>query len=308
VSGPPGGLRAPRTLAAFAVATLIWGSTWFVILGQFGPVPAVWSVTYRFAIAAAALFAWSAWRGASLRLGPRGQLWAAAFGIPQFCLNYNAVYAAEHFVTSGVVAVVFALLLVPNSAMARVFLGHRLTPRFLVGSGVAMAGVVLLFVQEVRASSAGPRDVLVGIGFTLLAILGASAANTMQAAEALRRHAIPAILAWGMVWGTTANALVALVLAGPPVLDTAPLYWAGLLYLALLASALAFVLYYQVIRAVGPARAAYSSLLVPVIAMSISTAFEGYRWSVWAIAGGVLALAGLFIALRSARPRPEPEA
>jgi drug/metabolite transporter (DMT)-like permease len=304
VSAHPGGFRQPRTLIAFALATLIWGSTWFVILGQFGPVPAVWSVTYRFAIAALALFAWAAWRGDALRLGRQGQLWAAAFGIPQFCLNYNAVYAAEHFVTSGLVAVVFALLLVPNSAMARLFLGHRLTPRFLVGSAVAMAGVVLLFVQEVRTSSAGPRDVLVGIGFTLLAILGASAANTMQAAQALRRHPIPSILAWGMVYGTVANALVAFVLAGPPVLDTAPRYWAGLLYLALMASALAFVLYYQVIRAVGSPRAAYSSLLVPIIAMGISTAFEGYRWSAAAAAGGALALAGLFIALRSARPRP----
>ncbi|MBV9931544.1 MAG: DMT family transporter [Alphaproteobacteria bacterium] len=305
MSPAEGGFSSPRILAAFAVATLIWGSTWFVILGQFGRVPAVWSVTYRFAIASAALFAWAVWRRAPLRLGGRGQLWAAAFGIPQFCLNYNAVYAAEHFVTSGLVAVVFALLVVPNSAMARLFLGHRLSGRFLLGSAVAMAGVVLLFVQEVRTSGAGPRGVLVGIGFTLLAILSASAANTMQAAEALRRHAIPSILAWGMVWGTATNALIAFALAGPPVIDTAPLYWAGLLYLALLASALAFVLYYQVIRAVGPARAAYSSLLVPIIAMAFSTAFEGYRWSIWAVAGGVLALSGLFIALRSARPRPE---
>ncbi|MEA3034055.1 MAG: hypothetical protein QOH86_2071, partial [Sphingomonadales bacterium] len=201
------GFRSPRVLAAFTIATLIWGSTWFVILGQFGPVPAVWSVAYRFAIASAALFAWAGWRGFPLRLGRRGQAWAVAFGIPQFCVNYNSVYAAEHFVTSGLVAVVFALLLVPNAAMARLFLGQRLSPRFLLGSAVAMAGIVLLFLQEVRTSSAGPRDVLVGIGFTLLAILGASAANTMQAAQALRRHPIPSILAWGMVYGTVANAL-----------------------------------------------------------------------------------------------------
>lgn len=301
MSPPAGGFRSPRTLLAFTVATLIWGSTWFVILGQFGPVPAVWSVTYRFAIAAAALFAWAAWRGSPLRLGRRGQLWAAAFGIPQFCLNYNAVYAAEHFVTSGLVAVVFALLLVPNSALARLFLGHRLTGRFLLGSAIATTGVALLFLQELRTSSVAPRDILVGIGCTLGAILAASVANTMQASEALRRHAIPSILAWGMLYGVIANAALALALAGPPVLDPSPRYWAGLLYLALFASSLAFVLYYAVIRAVGPAKAAYSSLLVPIIAMGFSTAFEGYRWSRPAVAGGALALIGLFIALRSAR-------
>jgi drug/metabolite transporter (DMT)-like permease len=284
---------------------LIWGSTWFVILGQFGPVPAVWSVAYRFAIASAALFGWALWRGVKLRLGARGHAWAAAFGIPQFCLNYNAVYGAEHFVTSGLVAVVFALLLVPNSALARIFLGHRLSGRFLLGSAVAMAGVVLLFLQELRTGSAGQREVLTGIGFTFIAILTASAANTMQAAEALRRHAIPAILAWGMLYGAIADALLAFALAGPPVLDTSRAYWAGLLYLALFASALAFVLYYAVIRAVGPARAAYSSLLIPIVAMGFSTAFEGYRWTGPAAVGGALALAGLFIALRSARPAAE---
>src|SRR3954469_13932424 len=90
------GFRSPRVLVSFAIATLIWGSTWFVILGQFGPVPALWSVAYRFAIASAALFAGARWRGWPLRLGGRGQAWALAFGIPQFCLNYNSVYAAEH--------------------------------------------------------------------------------------------------------------------------------------------------------------------------------------------------------------------
>ncbi|MEA2998688.1 MAG: hypothetical protein QOK17_521 [Sphingomonadales bacterium] len=301
------GFRSPRVLAAFTIATLIWGSTWFVILGQFGRVPAVWSVTYRFAIASAALFAWARWRGWPLRLGGRGQSWAVAFGIPQFCLNYNSVYAAEHFVTSGLVAVVFALLLVPNSAFARLFLGHRLSGRFLLGSAVAMAGVALLFVQELRSSSVGRHDILIGIGCTLVGILAASAANTMQAAEALRRHAIPSILAWGMLYGVIANAILAFAVAGPPVLDDSPAYWAGLLYLALLASALAFVLYYEVIRAVGPAKAAYSSLIVPVIAMGFSTLFEGYRWSLLAAMGGALALAGLLIALRSGgRPPAEP--
>jgi drug/metabolite transporter (DMT)-like permease len=293
------GFRSPRVLVSFTTCTLIWGSTWFVILGQFGPVPAAWSVAYRFAIASAALFAWAAWRGSPLRLGRRGQAWALAFGIPQFCLNYNSVYAAEHFVTSGLVAVVFALLLVPNSAFARLFLGHRLSARFLLGSAVAMAGVALLFVQELRTSPVGRHDIAIGIGFTLVGILAASAANTMQAAEALRRHSTPSILAWGMLYGALANAALAFALAGPPVLDPSPTYWAGLLYLALLASSLAFVLYYEVIRAVGPARAAYSSLIVPIIAMSLSTLFEGYRWSLLAAAGGALALAGLAIALRS---------
>src|SRR4051812_18137856 len=111
-----------------------------------------------------------------------------------------------------------------------------------------------------------------------------------------------------MVYGTLCDATLAFVLAGPPAFDARFTYWAGLLYLGLCASALAFTLYFGIIRAIGPAKAAYSSLLVPIIAMGFSTALEGYRWSRPAAAGGVLALAGLFIALRSARPAPLAEA
>jgi len=293
---------SPRILLPFILVTLIWGSTWIVIRDQFGAVPASWSVTYRFAIAAAAMFAYATATGGSLRIGRHGHLLALAFGIPQFCLNFNFVYAAEHHVTSGLVAVVFALLLVPNSALSRIFLKHPLTGRFLAGSVVAVVGVALLFVQEMRASGGREAEVALGIGLTLIAVLAASASNVLQATRHLRPRPIAVMIAWGMTYGAAADAVTAFLLTGPPVLDTRPDYIAGLLYLGLCASALAFTLYFGIIRAIGPGKAAYSSLLVPIIAMGFSTAFEGYHWSRPAAAGGALALGGLFIALRSARP------
>jgi drug/metabolite transporter (DMT)-like permease len=306
VSRPEGSLLHLRTFAAFAVATLIWGTTWFVILGQFGPVPASWSVTYRFAIAAAAMFAYAGVTRAPLAIDGNGHLLALACGIPQFCINYNTVYAAERHITSGLVAVIFALLLVPNSIMARLFLGQRMAGRFILGSAVAAIGVALLFVQEMRTSSASREDVALGILFTLAAVLAASAANTMQGSARVGSRPIVAMVAWSMVYGVIANALVAWIGDGPPVLDPRPAYWAGLLYLGVLGSAVAFALYYHVIRSVGPGTAAYSSLLIPLIAMLISTLFEGYRWTPLAAAGGLLAMAGLAIALRS-RKSPSPD-
>lgn len=289
----------PRVLLPFLFVTLIWGSTWLVIKDQLGEVPPTWSVTYRFVIAAAGMFAFATLSGASLRIGREGHFLAALFGIPQFYLNFNFVYAAEFYITSGLVAVVFALLLVPNSALGWFFLKHKVTRGFIVGSAVALAGVALLFVQEMRASPAPPRDVAIGIGLTLLGVLSASAANVLQATERLRRRPVAAMLAWGMTYGVLANALTAWILFGPPVFESRPGYWFGLLYLGLAASALCFTFYFGLIRRIGPARAAYSSVLVPVIAMALSTAFEGYRWTTVAAAGGVLALFGLLIALKS---------
>ena len=299
----------PNVLFPFILVTLIWGSTWIVIKDQLGTVPPTWSVTYRFIIAAATMFVVARLSGASLRIGREGHMLAALFGIPQFCLNFNFVYAAEHYVTSGLVAVVFALLLIPNSALAWLFLKHRTTRGFMIGSAVAIAGVGLLFLQELRHSSASPGDVLIGIGLTLLGVLAASISNVMQAGERMRSRAIPAMLAWGMTYGILANAAIALTLFGAPTIETRPGYWFGLVYLGLFASALAFTFYFGILRTVGPGRAAYSSLIVPVIAMALSTLFEGYRWSTLAVAGGLLAMAGLFIALRArkaAAPAPAP--
>jgi drug/metabolite transporter (DMT)-like permease len=289
----------PRILVPFLLITLIWSSTWIVIKDQLGLVPATWSVTYRFVIAAAAMFVWAAMSGASLRIGRRGHLLAALFGIPQFCLNFNFVYAAEHHVTSGLVATVFALLMVPNSALAWLFLKQRATWSFVAGSVIACAGVALLFLQEIRASPVAADEVLLGIGLTVLGVLSASAANIMQASRRLTAWPLASLLAWGMVYGILANASLAWIVAGPPIIEARPAYWLGLLYLGLFASALAFPFYFAVMRAVGPGRAAYSSVLVPILAMLLSTLFEGYRWSTLAVAGGILALAGLVIALRS---------
>ncbi len=291
-----------RILIPFGIVTLIWGSTWLVIRDQIAVVPPSWSVTYRFLVAAAAMAGWAAYRRETLRLDTRGLGFAAVLGLMQFCLNFNFVYRAEAFITSGLVAVIFALLLVPNAILGRIFLKQRLGAQLILGSAVAMAGIVLLFVHEARADPAGPVRVMTGIGFTLLAILSASVANVMQATRAAARYPMAPMLAISMAIGAVANAAFAWWLTGPPAIEPRIGYIAGILYLGLFASALAFALYYSIIRTIGPAKAAYSSVIVPVIAMMLSTLFEDYRWSLLAAAGGVLTGIGLVIALRARRP------
>jgi drug/metabolite transporter (DMT)-like permease len=289
-------------LVPFAIVTLIWGSTWIVIRDQIGVVPAAWSVSYRFGVAGLALAAYALATRQSFRLDRRGLAFAAAVGVLQFVLNFNFVYRAEAYITSGLVAVVFALLLVPNALFARVFLGQRMGAQLLAGSAVAVAGVSLLFVQEARADPNGAATTVTGIALTACAILAASAANVMQATETARRYPMVPVLAVAMLIGAGVDAAYALLTVGPPSFEWRWGYVAGILYLGLFASALAFTLYFRVIRAIGPAKAAYSSVIVPVIAMLLSTLFEGYRWSLLAGAGGVLTGIGLVIALTARRP------
>lgn len=298
---PPRSTRA-AILVPFALVTLIWGSTWLVIRDQIAVVPPGWSVTYRFLAASVAMAMVAWWRGERVTLDARGWGFAAAVGVLQFCLNFNFVYRAEQYITSGLVAVVFAILLVPNALFARLFLGQRMGGQLIAGSAVAMAGIALLFLHEAREGPTGAAATLAGIGFTAVAIVSASLANVLQATQIAKRYPMMATLAMSMLIGAIVDGLVAWTLTGPPVIETRPGYWAGIAYLAVFGSAIAFPLYYRILREIGPAKAAYSSVIVPVIAMLLSTLFEGYRWSLLAAAGGVLAAIGLVIALRARRP------
>ena len=285
----------------FVVFTAIWGSTWIVIRDQLGTVPPQWSVAYRFMIATVAMALVAKWRGEKLSIGREAIAPALFLGFAQFCINFNAVYLAERHITSGVVATVFALLLIPSSLLAWAFLGQRPTARFAWSSLVAVLGIALLFVHELRAHAASAAQVAAGIGITLIGMLGASAANVTQARPEMRRYPLFALLAWSMIAGALIDAAIAFAMSGPPVFDPHPAYWFGLLYLALLASVLTFSLYYPVVRKIGPAKAAYSSVIVPIIAMGFSTWLENYRWTWLTIAGAVLALGGMAGALSRGR-------
>lgn len=293
------GLFNPRIAVPFLIVSLIWGSTWLVIRDQLGTVPASWSVCYRFAVAAAGMFLLSAVSRQSLRIDSTGLKWTLLLGLMQFTLNFNFVYAAEHHITSGLVAVIFALLIIPNALLGKYWLGRDFSRNFIIGSLIASAGVALLMVQEYRAAPVGGREVLIGTGLTLIGVLCASVSNVMQVAPSVSRYPTTTILAWSMLWGALFNAVWSLTSHGPPVIEMRPAYLGGVLYLGIIGSVVTFPLYFDLIRKIGPGKAAYTSVLIPVVAMLLSTLFEGYGWTVLAASGAVLATLGLIVAMRS---------
>ena len=296
-------LMTPRVLIPFLIVTLIWGSTWFVIRDGLGEVPAVWSVTYRFVIASLGMAALLLWRKESFALDRQGWMLAVMIGFTQFVINYNFVYGAEHYITSGLVAVVFALLIIPNALLSKLIVKTRLSPAFLIGAAIAIVGVSLLLIHEYRTAEAvgglaGGGAVIKGIGFTLVAVFAASTSNVVQQLDSARRQNVFALVGWSMAIGAMIDGLFALATQGPPPFPSDARYWAGVSYLALAGSTLTFPLYYGIIRAVGAGQAAWSSVLIPVVAMLISTLLEGYIWTPLAIAGSLLVALGLILAVR----------
>ena len=295
---PPHALLRPRVALPFLTISLIWGSTWFVITGQIDSVPPAWSVAWRFVLATSGMFALAMTTGSALKM-PRRAHWLALFvGLCQFCGNYMLVYQAELHLTSGIVAVMVGLMIVPNALLGRTVLGQAITARFALGSALAIGGIALLLVNEARETPLG-GDVGLGIWLALGAMFAASISNVIQAGETGRQVPLMTLIAWSMLYGTVIDVAMAAALSGPPVLPADGQYWLGTAYLAFAGSVVTFPLYYRLIREIGAGRAAYHNVLVVIVAMGMSTLLEGYRWSALAAAGAALSLLGLLIALRA---------
>ncbi|MCP1469547.1 drug/metabolite transporter (DMT)-like permease [Sphingobium sp. OAS761] len=283
----------------FLLVTLIWSSTWIVIRDQLGSVPPSWSVCYRFLLGGIVMAAFARLRGVPLNIGRSGLLFAGILGTAQFVLNFNFVYRAEQYLTSGVVSVIYAMLLIPNSVLAFLLFRQPVGRAFIIGSAVATSGIVMMLVHEYRAAPVTPDQVLLGAGLTLAGLMSASSANIMQGMQIARRLPMVAVLAWAMLIGATIDAAFAWATVGPPVVDMRPGYLMGIGWLGIAGSVITFPLYFRLIQRLGPGRAAYSSVLIPIVAMLISTVVEGYRWTGFAAPGALLAVAGMIIALRA---------
>jgi len=293
--------RAPgsaSTWLLFLVPSAIWGTTWLVIKFQLGVVAPEASVAYRFGIASLLLFAWCLLRGVGLRFDPGAHASFALLGVLNFGLNYVLVYLSEGYLTSGLVAVLFALLVFWNLAGARVFFGSPAPRAVVAGAALGLLGVALLFWPDLAGLHPAPGRGL-GVALALLGSLVASAGNLFS--QRLYGRGVPIIpsTAWAMGYSSLAVALYCAARGIPFAFDPSPAYVASLAYLAVFGSVFAFVAYLTLLRRIGAGRAGYTAAVIPVVAMGTSTAFEGYRWSGLALAGMGLVLAGNVLVLRA---------
>jgi drug/metabolite transporter (DMT)-like permease len=289
--------------ALYCITVLVWGSTWLAIKFQLGAVDPLVSVIYRFGLASLLLFAWCVLARARLRLAPREHAFIALQGCCLFGLNYWLVYWAEVYLASGIVAVVFATMVFMNFFNAALFLKRPLVPAVLAGGLIGMVGVALLFWPELGSLGPGDaawRGLLLALAATYVASLGSIVA-TRNAGFGLK---VITVNAWGMFYGTALLALAALVTGVEFRFPAGVPYAASLLYLSVFGSIVAFGAYLRLIALIGPERAGYNAMMTPVVALLLSTLFEGYRWTLPAAAGLVLIVLGNAIVLRRAAGSP----
>lgn len=290
-----------HVVALYVIVVLIWGSTWLAITFQLGVVAPEVSVAYRFGIASIALYLYSLASGRQIRLPLDAYPMVFLQGTLLFSLNYFLVYYGTTLLTSGLVAVLFSSIILANAVFERLFFRVPIDARLLVASASGITGIAMIFWQEVSVLSLEDETVF-GISLILASVLIASLGNMTAVVNTRRALPVMAVNAHGMAWATMVALGLSALMGREFSFDTSAPYIISLLYLAIFGSAIAFGCYLALIRNVGAARAAYTSVLFPVVALLLSSFAEGYHWTLLSAGGIVLTLIGNYLVASRARP------
>lgn len=280
----------------YAASVLIWGTTWFAINFQLGEVSPQVSLVYRYAIAAAFLFAWCIVRRRSLRFDLASHGYFVGFGVLLFGINYLCTYHAQLYISSALNAIAFSSLVWLNILNSRWLLGTQVEWRTYAGAALGALGIVVLFWPQVREMSL-TDGTLLGASFSLVGALSASFGNILSQRGQSRGLPVLQSNAWGMAYGTLLSALVAVFRGEPFNFEASVPYVVSLLYLAIFGSVIAFGCYLTLVGRIGAHRAGYSVVMFPVVALCMSVLFEGLRVDANVLVGAGLALAGNFVIL-----------
>ncbi len=289
----------------YLLTVLIWGSTWIAIKWQLGTVPAPVSIAYRFWIAAVVLLLILMARRMPVRPPKAAWPYLMAQGLALFCCNFLCFYYASQWVPSGLIAVVFSTAPLWNSVNGRLFLGRVMQPQVILGALLGLAGITMLFLPQMRGHW-GDGGMLGGLGLALLGTVCFSTGNLLSSRMQALGLTPWLTNTWAMFFGAGVLTMIGLLLGLPFDVEPTARYIGSLLYLAIPGSVIGFTAYLLLVGRLGPERAAYCTVLFPVVALSISTVFEGYQWNLLAFIGLLCVLAGNLLAFIPVRARLKP--
>ena len=289
-------------VALFIITVLSWGTTWFVILGQLGVVHPLISVGWRFLLASLIVFGICIARADRLVLTLSEHSLCLLLGLFLFCLNYGLFYTASLSLTTGLISVVFSTMVFWNALGARLFLGQPLDSRSLLGGVVGIFGLLILFRTELLSFDWQSEKSL-ALFFCLLGTLSASSGNLVSATLQKRQLTVWNSTAFGMMYGTFLTFGFAVMNGLEIKFQWTTVYVGSLVYLIVVGSVIAFGSYLTLIGRIGPGRAAYATIMFPVVAIVISVLFEGYQLTLLALVAVGLVVAGNWLALSKPKDR-----
>ena len=280
----------------YGTTVIIWGTTWLAIKFQLGSVDPMVSVLYRFIAAALTLVVYCKLRGLNMQFRLKDHIFMALQGLVLFSVNYWLIYLAEVHVTSGLVAVIFSSIVFMNMINGAVLLRSPIRSNVVLGGGIGVVGIVLVFWPQLASFSFSDKTAL-GLVLSAVSTFMASLGNIISARH--QKYNLPIIQtnAYGMAYGAGIIGVIAIVLGKPFSFEMSFLYISSLFYLALFGTIIGFGCYLKLIGEIGADRAAYATMLFPIVALGISTVYEGYQWAAHNVIGMAVVLIGNWLVL-----------
>ena len=288
-----------KNFILYVIPAFIWGSTWLAITFQLGVVDPLVSVFYRFLLAAIILFVYCSMIKMNLKYNAKQHLFMVLQGVFLFGINYWLVYLAEVHLKSGLVAVVFSTIIFLNIFNGFIFLKSKIRLNVLISALIGFVGIILVFKDELLSFNFSSEKSL-GLILSFLSVITASIGNILSAYNQKNKLPVVQTNAYGMFYGSLLMLLLVFITGTPVIFDTSFGYIGSLIYLAIFGSIIAFYSYLTLLGKIGADRAAYVTLVFPIIALLLSTFFEEYTWSLFALLGVVLITAGNFLMLKKA--------
>ena len=280
----------------FLITLFCWSPTWYLIKFQLGYVDPLVSVFYRFLIAAIIIFIYLVIKNKNLKFSINHHFWFLFFGTCLYSINYVFFYLSNTYLISAFPAIVFSTVVIMNILGEKFYFNKKPSLKTLIGAIIGMIGIIIIFNEEIFNFSLS-EGTHIGLFLALIGTFCASTGNMVH--QRNLNNNFPAIqtIAYAMLYGSLVTLFVTKIRGAELLFENSVSYISSLLYLAIFGSIFAFISYLKLLEKVGPGRAGYVGVVMPVLALIISTIFEKLEWQTDLIIGLPILIVGAVLVI-----------
>ena len=280
----------------FTFTLLCWAPTWYLIKYQLGFVDPLLSVFYRFIIASLIIFIFLFIKKKNLKFSINYHFWFLFFGICLYSVNYVFLYLSNTYLISAFPAVVFSTVVIMNILGETFYFKKKPSLKTVIGASIGMAGIIIIFNDEIFSFSLD-KGAHIGLFLALIGSFFASTGNMIHQRNLNNNFPSIQTIAYAMLYGSIITFLITQIRGTELMFEYSLSYISSLLYLSIFGSVFAFIYYLKLLENVGPGRAGYIAVVMPVIALIISTFFEKLEWQADLIIGLPILIIGAVLVI-----------
>ena len=280
----------------FLITLFCWSPTWYLIKFQLGYVDPLVSVFYRFLIAAVIIFIYLVIKNKNLKFSINHHFWFLFFGTCLYSINYVFFYLSNTYLISAFPAIVFSTVVIMNILGEKFYFNKKPSLKTLIGAIIGMIGIIIIFNEEIFNFSLA-EGTHIGLFLALIGTFCASTGNMVHQRNLNNNFPPIQTIAYSMLYGSLVTLFVTKIRGAELLFENSVSYISSLLYLAIFGSIFAFISYLKLLEKVGPGRAGYVGVVMPVLALIISTIFEKLEWQTDLIIGLPILIVGAVLVI-----------